>query len=119
MKRYTDHAANERTWLAWIRTAIAIMAFGFIIERFALFSAYLRASLDGLGGHALSPVANPLAVAMLALGMLIILLSTFRFHAHRRMIETENESTYPMNFTAIAMAVMLLLVGGILIFYMV
>jgi uncharacterized membrane protein YidH (DUF202 family) len=95
------------------------MAFGFIIERFALFSAYLRASLDGLGGHALSPVANPLAVAMLALGMLIILLSTFRFHAHRRMIETENESTYPMNFTAIAMAVMLLLVGGILIFYMV
>ena len=118
MKRYTDHAANERTWLAWIRTAIAIMAFGFIIERFALFSAYIRASLDGLDGLALTPVADPLAVAMLAMGMLIILLSTFRFHMHRRMIETDDEGAYPMNITALAMAVMLLLVGGILIFYM-
>jgi putative membrane protein len=27
--RFTDHAANERTYLAWVRTAIAVMAFGF------------------------------------------------------------------------------------------
>ena len=31
--RYSDHAANERTFLAWVRTAIAMMAFGFVIER--------------------------------------------------------------------------------------
>src|SRR5262249_7117067 len=37
IKRYSDHAANERTFLAWVRTAIAVMAFGFIIERFDLF----------------------------------------------------------------------------------
>ena len=37
IKRYSDHAANERTFLAWVRTAIAIMAFGFVIERFDLF----------------------------------------------------------------------------------
>ena len=29
IKRYSDHAANERTFLAWVRTAIAVMAFGF------------------------------------------------------------------------------------------
>jgi hypothetical protein len=29
--RYSDHAANERTFLAWVRTAIAMMAFGFVI----------------------------------------------------------------------------------------
>jgi uncharacterized membrane protein YidH (DUF202 family) len=34
IKRYSDHAANERTFLAWVRTAIAVMAFGFLIERF-------------------------------------------------------------------------------------
>jgi putative membrane protein len=27
IKRYSDHAANERTFLAWVRTAIAVMAF--------------------------------------------------------------------------------------------
>ena len=30
------HMANERTFLAWIRTSIGIMAFGFVVERFAL-----------------------------------------------------------------------------------
>ena len=37
IKHYSDHAANERTFLAWVRTAIAVMAFGFLIERFDLF----------------------------------------------------------------------------------
>ena len=37
IERYSDHAANERTFLAWIRTAIAVMAFGFLVERFDLF----------------------------------------------------------------------------------
>jgi putative membrane protein len=34
---YTDHAANERTYLAWVRTGIAVVAFGFVIEKFNLF----------------------------------------------------------------------------------
>ncbi|MEJ2362577.1 MAG: DUF202 domain-containing protein [Gammaproteobacteria bacterium] len=38
---FRDHAANERTYLAWIRTAIALMAFGFVIEKFDLFLRYL------------------------------------------------------------------------------
>src|SRR5580658_1232005 len=36
-ERFRDHAANERTMLAWIRTGIALMAFGFAIARFGLF----------------------------------------------------------------------------------
>src|ERR1051326_4967857 len=36
IERYSDHAANERTFLAWVRTAIAIMAFGFLVEKFDL-----------------------------------------------------------------------------------
>lgn len=31
------HQANERTMLAWIRTGIALMAFGFAIARFGVF----------------------------------------------------------------------------------
>ena len=34
---YSDHAANERTFLAWVRTGLAMIAFGFVIERFNLF----------------------------------------------------------------------------------
>lgn len=35
--RTRDHLANERTFLAWIRTAIALMGFGFVIVKFAVF----------------------------------------------------------------------------------
>ena len=34
---FTEHSANERTFLAWIRTAIAVIGFGFVLEKFNLF----------------------------------------------------------------------------------
>jgi putative membrane protein len=37
IKRYSDAAANERTFPAWVRIALAVMVFGFPIERFDLF----------------------------------------------------------------------------------
>lgn len=33
----SDHLANERTFLAWMRTSIGIMAFGFVVVKFSLF----------------------------------------------------------------------------------
>jgi putative membrane protein len=47
IKNFSDHAANERTFLAWVRTAIAVMAFGFLIERFDLFLQVAAPSLAG------------------------------------------------------------------------
>ncbi len=46
---YSDHAANERTFLAWVRTGIAVIAFGFVIEKFNLFLLTLAAA--GLGSE--------------------------------------------------------------------
>ena len=37
IRDYANHAANERTFLAWVRTGIAIIALGFVIEKFNLF----------------------------------------------------------------------------------
>jgi hypothetical protein len=46
IERYSDHAANERTFLAWVRTAIAIMAFGFLVQKFDLFLRIANRSFD-------------------------------------------------------------------------
>jgi putative membrane protein len=46
---YSDHAANERTFLAWVRTGIAVIAFGFVIEKFNLFLLEIAAA--GLGSE--------------------------------------------------------------------
>jgi putative membrane protein len=59
IKHYSDHAANERTFLAWVRTAIAVMAFGFLIERFDLFLRYIapepHCGADPRVGHVADP----------------------------------------------------------------
>ena len=49
----SDHAANERTSLAWVRTAIAVMAFGFLGTKFNLFLKVAAQSLAGSSGHSI------------------------------------------------------------------
>ena len=50
IERFTDHAANERTYLAWIRTALAFMGFGLLLERFELLVRALPATATSVGG---------------------------------------------------------------------
>lgn len=47
IRNFSDHAANERTFLAWVRTAIAVMAFGFLVAKFDLF---LKIAADSIAG---------------------------------------------------------------------
>jgi Domain of unknown function (DUF202) len=58
---YADHAANERTFLAWVRTGVAAIAFGFVIERFNLFLLSLQdaATLDPIRHSQLERLSGP------------------------------------------------------------
>jgi putative membrane protein len=58
IERYSDHAANERTFLAWVRTAIAIMAFGFLVQKFDLFLRIANQSLDARSTSAGSQISR-------------------------------------------------------------
>ena len=81
------HQANERTLLAWLRTGIALMAFGFAIARFGLFLRQL-ATVGGLVLQAPKSLGSAwLGTAFVALGMATSLLATFRFGRVRRAIE--------------------------------
>jgi uncharacterized membrane protein YidH (DUF202 family) len=71
-RKGTDHLANERTFLAWIRTGLATIPFGFVVERFALVVCELdpkTRSLFVLSFHA----STLIGVALTALGVLILL----------------------------------------------
>jgi putative membrane protein len=80
IQRYSDHAANERTFLAWVRTAIAVMAFGFLVERFDLF---LQIAGQTLARRALAPtgqiVGNTAGLILIGLGAGLMLLAIVRF----------------------------------------
>jgi putative membrane protein len=45
IETFVDHSANEHTYLAWVRTAIAVMASGFMVEKFDLFLGLAAPSL--------------------------------------------------------------------------
>ena len=81
------HQANERTMLAWIRTGIALMAFGFAIARFGLFLRQLAA----VGSVVLPPPQGLgsawLGGALVAMGMVANLLATIRYGRTRHAIE--------------------------------
>jgi hypothetical protein len=55
IRGYSDHAANERTFLAWVRTGIAVIAFGFVIEKFNLFVLTVASSTSAEVAHRLQP----------------------------------------------------------------
>jgi putative membrane protein len=59
--------AAERTMLAWLRTGIAIMAFGFVVARFGLFLKLLHARADAGASHAIS---SYLGAALVGLGII-------------------------------------------------
>jgi putative membrane protein len=62
IRGYSDHAANERTFFAWVRTGIAVIAFGFVIEKFNLFVRAMASSASTETAHRLQleRLAGPL-----------------------------------------------------------
>ena len=83
IQSFSDHAANERTFLAWVRTGIAVIAFGFVIEKFNLF-VFALARTAGLGHRLqLERLAGSLGryegLAFIGGGIALIVLATARF----------------------------------------
>jgi putative membrane protein len=79
-----DHLANERTFLAYVRTAFAFIGLGFVVARFGLF---IRES--AIMEHRVLPPGNSgvLGVAMVATGVGLAVFGLYRYIAVRRSIE--------------------------------
>ena len=126
IKSYTDHAANERTFLAWLRTGVAVIAFGFLMERFDLFirtmaaastvDAAQRSQLEGMSDS----IADGAGRSFMLVGIAFILVATFRFVRTGRMLD-DPKIHAPGIVTdlslSVILAVLLLLVSVPLIFH--
>ena len=116
IENYTNHAANERTYLAWIRTAISIMAFGFLIEKFDLFISYLGRT-SGVAGLEPSRVAEAVGVALFILGVMVIIAATVRFFAHKAAIDSVETVPYGERKTTILLSAAMVLLAIFSLFY--
>ena len=73
-----DYLAEERTFLAWIRTGISLMGFGFVVARFGILGnmSYIPQQLPAAQPHELSVWFG---AALIAIGAIVNLFSARRF----------------------------------------
>jgi putative membrane protein len=119
IKNFSDHSANERTFLAWVRTAIAVMAFGFIVEKFDVF---LEIAAPSLAGRALSipgqRFGNIAGLALILVGTAMVAVAAARFLITAKNIDSEELKSEPGSRIDVALAVLLVLLGCALFLYL-
>jgi inner membrane protein YidH len=119
IRNFGDHSANERTFLAWVRTAIAVMAFGFLVEKFDLFLELAAPSLVGrtlsLPGQKFGTIAG---LALIVLGTAMVAIAAVRFLITARRIDSAEQHPGLGSRTDLALAVLLALLGCALFAYL-
>ena len=119
IRGYSDHAANERTFLAWVRTGIAVIAFGFVIEKFNLFvltmanansfDAARRLQLERLSG----PLGRYDGLALILLGIALVVVAAARFVRTGRLLDDqETHSGSGVRAEVLVSAALALIVAG-------
>jgi putative membrane protein len=81
--------ANERTFLAWIRTSIGIMAFGFVVEKFALFLRQLYFILGKQPAAIPQGYSSIFGILLVGFGALMGVLSFVRYRKVEKQIDAD------------------------------
>ena len=113
-----EHLANERTLLAWIRTSIGIMAFGFVVVKFSLFikqiSLLLSKNITIPPQHGYSSV---IGIFVVAVGALVLLLSYIKYKKTEKQL---NDEKFKSSSTLVfSLTIIILLISVLLILYLI
>ncbi len=114
--RVTNHLANERTFLAWIRTSISVMSLGFVIAKFSLWLHEFGTRGEPRVRLPATGYSLPLGVGMMAFGCLLAIAALIHYRSVKHAIETGESVT---DFRLISgVAIFVVALGGAMIAYM-
>ena len=114
--------ANERTFLSWIRTSVGIMAFGFVVEKFALFIRQVSFFLEksGLtanrGPEPFHGYSSIFGIILIGLGAFMGVLAFIRYKKVENQID--NDTYHPSLILDMLLAVSILVIGMFLVIYL-
>ncbi|MFP4048284.1 MAG: YidH family protein [Bacteroidales bacterium] len=115
IERSREHLANERTFLAWIRTSIALMGFGFVIVKFTLFLKQLSLLL-GTSNVSTNEYWAIIGVIMVAIGVIIVILAFVQYKMNYRQLK--RNLFVPSSMPLLLITLIMILSGIFLIFYL-
>jgi len=112
----SDHLANERTFLAWVRTSIGIMAFGFVVVKFSLFVKQISLLLGKETVIQQTGYSGILGIVLVAVGMVTSVLSYMRYKQSEGQLNSGNYRHSSLLITVLTSFI--LLVSILLIVYL-
>jgi putative membrane protein len=104
------YLAAERTFLAWIRTSVSLMGFGFLIARFAL---WLREA-HAFGPNSQEPRSGPatwLGFVMVCVGAIVCVMAAIRYREYIDALRRGVTNPPTKSRTSLTMAAAVALVG--------
>jgi putative membrane protein len=117
IRNFSDHAANERTFLAWTRTGLAVIAFGFVIEKFNILVEAVANTASPAAAQKLlrQRLAGPLGrydgIALILVGIALIIISGMRYAHTSRLIDRQDYVAAGAGRTEMALTVLLTLLA--------
>ena len=113
--RAGDHLANERTFLAWVRTSISVVVFGFVVAKFGFFlRELLRIGGQGATEGRLSLI---MGVAFMAMGIFMALVAVWRYRVTLKRLESDQFE--PARGVIVFLGLITALFGVILAIYLI
>jgi putative membrane protein len=114
----SDYLAAERTFLAWIRTGLALMGFGFVVARFGLFLEALQTEHSTFQSRTYG-LSFWFGTGLIVLGVLV---NAFSAWSHIRLIhqlERGGPLSHRPSTLALAVAVILAALGLAMAIYLI
>ena len=112
-----DHLANERTFLAWIRTSIALMGFGFVIVKFALFVRQITYIIEPKDATTIGKGYSALiGIIMVAVGAIIAILAYVRYRNIQKQLE--NSTFFPSRWLSVFLTIGIVIASILLVIYL-
>jgi putative membrane protein len=113
MVTVTDHMANERTYLAWVRTGITVMALGFVVAKFGI----IIRELVSTPSHVSAYLSSIIGIILVLAGGFMEIMAIRSFLKNKKSIES---GSYQPNSQAVVISgILILLIVVVLIGYMV
>src|SRR5690349_15107798 len=114
--KVSDHLANERTFLAWVRTGLATITFGFVVERLPI-PASLAEGKTQSSVPSWVPFSAIVGISLTVLGLLMLGLALLNFLHSRANID--KDAFHPPVRFVLLLTILASLIGLLLAVYLI